>query len=510
MRKMIVALVIGFVFFQTSWSLSIADWQWKMFFRVNLLSYNNMDLRDLDASSFTAVENTDDRIFLVSSEVQINTQGSILNNLDVFLVGVLSGYWGNDSLSYQGGEHGLDFSRLMLRWDLASVISEMPFFQMFLDAGRFTLSTSEEFYTRHYIFKDTVDAVRLYWLTRSGWGMDSFFDFYGLNSPVYGVFALDRDRQPDTQAYFDGNVNTYRMGFILFYRRRFMSGLLRQLEWDSYVLYSRIGASGKSSHSGGSETTYGGLTGNTPDGDWLINTGSSLFLRSKIIWIKLEGAYAWGRDFKSDPGELWDIAGIMLHAAGALDWRPFNRSGGSLGAEWLYSQGAYADAEGKILQPGFVSFKGDRVGGCVMRDYWGMYPSAFLNNEGIDMSLYSASRRAGLIALHTWQELRLEGNKKTSVRITLDQWWYQDNNVTLLDFSRVDLNPQQADQKRWGLPLGLETDMALRFFVRQKWQFGMECGIFFPDRYFSIPQSHPAPWGNDPCYMMRTFCELTL
>lgn len=491
------------------WNTASAALQWKADLRLEYRLAENLDLVELDNSSFQTVYRTDDRMMLLDTRIRIRINTRVLDHLEIQTVLNTGGYWGNDSLAYHADGQALSFEKLSLRWDLAAVLSPLPLFQLYLEAGRQALSTMEQYLAPSYVFSDIGDALKLYWQTRRGWGVQGFLDFYSLNSPTYGMFAVDHDRHAYTIPYYDGEVNAYRWGINPFYRSVYRGGFVRHLEWSTYILGAVIGAVGDNSGEGGNEVSGAGLFGNSRDGDWLLVAGTGIYTRFRHAWMHAEAACSWGADYKEYPQAMRSVSGWHAQVNLALDALALGDNSLGWGGGVVYSSGPWSDIKGEVQNIGFVSLKGDRLGGMVMQDYRGLYPSAILNLSGIDLDWMSVSRRSGTMAIHSWQKLRL-GPYTRAWYLKLEEWWYADTGLAQAEPVGGYLSALSSDQRVWGLALGFEVDFSLQLVLSRRWKLGCEAGIFFPLEYYQEALSVPTTVGKDPSTLVRFFCEVKL
>ncbi len=475
--------------------------------RLEGLYFNNADLRSLDSSSRTMVEYTDDRSFLMCSSLSGFIRGRILDLFSLELGGDISGFWGNDSLSYRSPEQAVYFNRLNVSIDLAALSPETVLYDMRLVLGRRAYASSEADVFPRYIWKDTVDAIQWYWRSTLGWGLDVILDFYAMNSPINDFYSIQKDRHADVIEHFDASVNTLRLGFTPFFTKKYYRDGLSSVEFRPYFLYADIGATGDDYGQGGSELSRGGMTANYDDGDYLAIGGMSLFLEGKYYATRVEAAYSWGRDNKRE--EIIPVSGWGLHAAFSLHSPSSHRHIFQLTAQASYFEGAEADTTGRILKYGFTGFKGDTLGGLVFRQYYGVFPGAILEYRGIDFRADQYSRRAGTYSINSGLSWKDHSRKNKKRELILDQWWYWDNNhSSLQEDGYTDLEVLQ--QKRWSRFMGFETDVKYRKELHYRWSWGLEGGIFLPGEYFSIALPDEGAQGVTPACMFRLYTEIRL
>ncbi|MCB1324933.1 MAG: hypothetical protein H7A21_13220 [Spirochaetales bacterium] len=179
---------------------------------------------------------------------------------------------------------------------------------------------------------------------------------------------------------------------------------------------------------------------------------------------------------------------------------------------YFFSAGGRYHLDGNQYSHGFVSFKGDQVGGLLMNLNWGLHPSAYIDDDGIDDTPYERARKSGTEIKH----LGLYIGILTNLYFKIDWWRLNDTNFigafgqerrrpfagilsnddpidqnvqNLLLGQAIRLFPEQSTvlsaARRFGAPLGEELDFTLDWDVMQNWKVWATVGVFYPMRYFS-------------------------
>ncbi|HRP70601.1 MAG TPA: hypothetical protein PLY93_13815, partial [Turneriella sp.] len=157
--------------------------------------------------------------------------------------------------------------------------------------------------------------------------------------------------------------------------------------------------------------------------------------------------------------------------------------------DFFFAQGAKYDKNGNMTSHGFIGMRGDRIGGTLMRRYWGVRPSGYVNYGGIDDTPFDANRKAGSLLLHAG--VGAEMWKRFVVRA--DIWHLQDTGSTSVDFSPTNLdlinNPyvsraELEAQKRLGKTLGQEINLTIQYFPNSLLMFQLTASLFVPGSFF--------------------------
>jgi hypothetical protein len=301
-------------------------------------------------------------------------------------------------------------------------------------------------------------------------------------------------------------VNILRWGLIPWLKPA------KGIEISPYLLFSRVGAvhSGNTD-SGGAEESGAGSTGNFADNDWLLVMGADAWYGIGPVSAYAALAWSTGRDRRNLLRPDVEISGLLLHLSAVLrmDWLKF-------GTSYVHAGGAETDAAGEYLNYGFVSFKGDKLGGMLFRRFYGSNPSAVLDYGGIRIRPYDASRRAGTSAFSLTaaiEDLDLgsfsRSRDKSGLAAVVSAWFYWDTSSSGADFD-ASLPADVLDQRRLGKYLGYEINLGIAYAFKQAvLEIGFEWGIFIPYDFFLYPVSiAAAPYGNAPLTGFMLFSKM--
>ncbi|OHD54859.1 MAG: hypothetical protein A2Y33_15905 [Spirochaetes bacterium GWF1_51_8] len=473
----------------------------------------NGDLMNTDGSSYATVEDTDDEFFLGFSEIGVSAEVQVLDY--IFIEAEISrpGYWGNDSLTTGSPYNAFYVWTLYSKFDIAQAVFNTKAMALDFIIGRQPVAIVESEVHNNYVLDDTLDAFLLnFEMKDMGIGAALFLDFFSLNSPNGDIYTLKSPRHDYTVPYFNGDVNIFKAGLVPYWK---MTGsaadAVKTLAVSPYFLFSRVGATGDGTYNmGGYERSRIGTEGNFADNDWLMIAGADILFEMDGVSLFFEGAYSFGIDRKSTDKPNVDISGVMLHFSGEadiLEWLNF-------GAEFVYSSGATTDKYGNYLNYGFVSMKGDKVGGYIFRNYYGIYPSAYVNYSGIDFNPIEAKHKAPIMAASAKlgiENLDLSGVApgKQGLNASIEGWFYMDTSATSMD-TNIILPANIYDELRLGRMMGIEIDLAVSYvFSQGVFEVGLEGGMFIPGPFYAYYASlEEAPYGNQPAYGVDLFTSL--
>ncbi len=481
--------------------------------------FSNGDLRRTDNTSYLTVDYTDDEYFLLYANVGLAFKATVLDYIDIALEFNKPGFWGNDSLSSATTENILYTREMNFSVNIAKAVFGWEKNELSVVAGRQDFEFCEDGSVKEYVFDDTIDAIKLHCYFPSIYiGGDVLVDFYSMNSPDDSIYGLSVPRHDYTVEHFDGDVNIVRLSVVprFFYQSESSNTTLQIADARLYYLFSRIGATGEGDYdSGGYEMTGIGNNGNFADNDWVMIFGLSGYAELSFLKAYFEAAYSIGKDRKAIGLPDVDIAGLLvdLSLVGnfsfvSLDWL-------ELGLQGVYAQGATTDEYGNYLNYGFVSFKGNRVGGFLFDTYYGNYPTAIVNYTGIDFEAIEASRRAATMAFGGSLGIdmldfakRAKGDKGLNVKF--EGWVYYDNNTTSMN-TNLSLPSNVYDQRRFGRFMGIEADGDVSYVFRGgALEVGVQGGLFVPMQFFFAPVSlEEAPYGLDTFWGVQAYTKLS-
>ncbi len=472
---------------------------WNFYWSFNLLQeahfYENADLRDLDEKSDLSIQYTDDRQSLALTRAKLDTLSEFPEQkITVEAALGFDGVWGHDQL--QGYSNpGLRISRANISWDFLSgqdLASSLIIGRQYFDIGGQPVD---------HMQKDILDAVTVVgkWKGIMDLKLLLLDVFSGANS--YGAGGekrwnddfkfFTRDEEAVTEAQ-QGDVSTYRWGVVASFKE-----LLAPLALDPrlYAYYAAIRG-----NDGGADRSQNGQIGNFPDNDWAAMFGGRLsyvpaeppLFHSLTLYV--DAAASTGQDLKRDEEPEAEIAGIG--AGGGLASEIGSESFAIIiEADIFWASGPEYDENGNLVTHSFVSFKGDEVGGLLGRRYWGIHPSAYTDDNGIDDKPHDANKKSGMTSLHAGVGARF-GSKYL---LRLDYWILQDNGSSDVDFSNADSAAEVASsnkflseaeveaQERLGESIGQEFNIYAEYNPNSLLKFYGAAGFFIPGPFFDIP-----------------------
>jgi len=473
------------------------------YFNSYLYKFNNGDLRSTDNTSIQTVEISDDNLFIGYLELGAMLKAQLVNDIEFFVDVYRVGYWGNDSPEYTSA-NPIYFRQLYFA---------LPLFEgLDFKVGRFRYSMNNDRAHNNYVLTDLIDAILIKFHPIQEFGIDFFGDLFSMNAPIDAVYELRAHRHSDVTRYFEGDVNIIRFAFMPYITPVKEEAFLLTLK--PYAMFSRVGAIGKKDGTqGGNEITSAGATGNNADNDWLLMAGLTAYTKVEIFSAYIEFGYSLGKDRRGPGIPDVDISGFMIHGSLSLDIGDF----ASITAGGLYASGASTDENGDYKNYGYVSFKADKVGGFLYRDYYGAYPYGILGTRGIQVDPAEAAKRSPMAAATLKASIdnldfKTFSKGRDGIDLDLEFWAYFDTSSTGADFSGANytLAADRYDQKRFGEFMGWELDLRIAWSVSDDLlTVGAEAGMFVPGKFFAFPVANiRSPFGNDTFYGLTVFSSL--
>jgi hypothetical protein len=482
----------------------IEDKEEKMDLSVGLVSefhtMNNMDLRRLDESSDQDILESDDRSTFGYSGISVGLDYELLERTEFKFGAIHSALWGNDQLGRASSfQNFLWLYQLSVEWE---IVEQGPI-ELETEIGR------QEFkiggVDKDFFFHDTIDGVTVELeMGQAGTFRLLPFDFYAANSrPANVEFARYLGGDGTVQS-FRGDTNTFRFGGV--YEN---SELIDGFDFRVFGFYADIGASTRngpgSDSATGADRTFAGSLGNFSDRDfsWMLGTRAGYTLDFEKGSLRAFGEFAQsgGIDRKFVQAGLVDVTNTGAAFGGGLEGAlELGRS--TLGANLRFFHadgGGYSDQyDGMQYTHGFVSFKGEQVGGLNLDRYAGMHPSSYVSNDGIDDTPQNTARKSGTQFFHA----RLSYDLAEKFGVAFDAWYLLDTSQSTLDQDRVSemsgdlpFGYTEADlraQRRLGLPIGVELDGELRYQVNDFLALYGKGGIFLPSQFYETEISRTA------------------
>jgi len=458
------------------------------------ISIRDSDLRKLDDKSYTSVQNTDDATELLWQNIFV----SYFLKKDFWVVDLMVSrpfFWGNDNAKRNVNTVIID--KAILGFYLLSFEN----FNIYTEMGRKKWKTPS-WYAQDFVFSDVIDMFEVVF-TNSLFSIGAFLDFFSMNSPVdtyYDIYAYKESSIP----YFNGDVNTYKIGLWTKFLWMIDFWWLEQIEFSFYGFYTRIGGVvGKNENVGGTELSRDGLEGNFVDNDWNSLVGLNLWTKSKIYEIGIQCAYSYGEDKKMNPYPAVNFMGGMFQVAGKIF--PFS----FLLIEFLgfYSEGGTAGTNGLWENYGFVSMKGDRVGGYFFQEVYGVYPSAIVDYDGINYLPFERSRRSGLMAVSVgggitnFNPFILDRDEK-GITLRYNSWFYWDTGSSKLNFN-MPYSSKFELQKKLGTFMGIEHDLTFTISFNKNLNLTTYGSLFLSYDWYWLPgEELTDPYGDELAWLI--------
>lgn len=460
--------------------------------------YNNGDLRKLDSTNDYQIRTTDDQQGLALTRAKFDTAFTFpKQRVGLELSFGFDGVWG--SFQLQGaGNPGTRIARANIFWEffnLDGFVIDTVIGRQFFSVGGIQ---------NDYMLRDILDALvfNIHWKGITDIKVLGFDVYSGANS--YG--AGENDRWNDEFQYFsrdstnkmpglNGDVSTYRTGLVASFEPLMKKFTDWRIDPRVYAFYARVRGD-----NGGSDYSENGRIGNFSDNDWsglfggrvAAHLHENLSQFSQLI-VYVDGALSTGSDLKRQGQPIVDYATLGVGSGVTAKLKPMLQFLSPLAeVDFFYGQGPKYDKNGNMVSHGFIGMRGDRIGGLLMRRYWGVRPSGYVGYNGIDDTPFDANRKSGSMLAHVG--VGAEMWRKLVVRA--DLWHVQDTASTSLDLSpnNLDLvnNPYVSSaeleaQKRFGKTLGQEINLTVQYFPNPLLMFQLTGAIFIPGTFFDTP-----------------------
>lgn len=489
--------------------------QWRVKFWTSFNYFNNTDLRELNENSETDIEETDDRMNFFLSGVEVDTFLPINPRLDFRLDVWKTGFWGHDQLAGRdnnndprdtfSGSNTVNFGYLYM--NVHFLKNPKPDRKIDLIVGRQPFQIGGQV-TEDFFQRDTLDAVVVSAAYKPFGKLDLLvLDVYSSGSSTsdtYFVTYISHDNEKVNG--FDGDVNTYRSGFVYTYP------VIGDSEVGGTFLEGRVFyylAQWGAGDEGGSDRSNLGTGGNFADNDYSIMRGARIsggfrdYIKVSATWAESFGIdrkrpanIVYNQDVDNN-GKAFDVEAKAQYDLEKLIKFPLKPA--IYGSYFRASGGKYY-LDGTQYSHGFVSFKGDRMGGIIHNLNYGNHPSAYVDDDGVDDWTYERRRRTGTevtragLRFTLWKQLTLRG----------DVWWMNDTNssdllggqqsTTSQNLAIIVAQPVYQEQttvlsaqRRFGAPLGREVNLGLDWQIYKNWETWVTVGWFDPGRYYATP-----------------------
>jgi hypothetical protein len=455
-------------------------------------SMNNLDLRRLDETSDQDIIETDDRNTFAYSSLAAELEYQVLETTEFNFAGSHTGLWGSDQIGSLAppsedkyGSHFLWVYRLNAEWE--PIDNDTLELETKIGRQDFEIGGAED----DYFFDDTVDAVTLELdLGEIGNFRALALDFYSVNSSPEDADFVQYSSRNGTVMPFRGDTNTRRHGLV--YEN---TKLIDGLELRAFGFYADIGASTEPG-STGSDRSYNGSLGNISDSDflWMGGTRAGYTYEGEDFELGAFGEFArsGGIDRKDTNIGVPDVDNNgNAYGAGAHYKIDLGTVGLKANARYFHADGGvYGSGNGMQGSHGFVSFKGDEVGGLNLDRYAGFHPSSYVGRGGIQDTPNETSRKSGTEFLQAGLGFEI-ADKLTA---EFDAWYLMDTSYTyfkqenLSDVaSELPFGYTESDleaQERFGKPIGTELDASVLFRANKALNFYAKGGVFLPAEYY--------------------------
>ncbi len=466
-------------------------------FSINSIFCDNADLRKIDETSYKTVQHTDDFFYLLYANINLNYL--FKNNIFSLYTKITKPFFfGNDDATKNS--QPLSIENIFV--DI-SIIKDLT-----LRTGRYKFRTFEDETIPDYVYSDTIDSLSLLYTT-DFIKLIALVDFFGLNSPNY-AYDVKINKEKNIQ-YFNGNVNIIKSGLLTSLNTRFENDWISLLSITPYLFYSSIGAvNSELNKIGGNEKTLKGTLGNFADGDYLISGGINSYISSSFYRVGIQFAYSYGKDFKNPYTPDVEISGFLISSYLKLLWQNFY-----LDLLSLYSEGGTLDQNGNWQNYGFVSMKGDKIGGYIFQNIYGIYPSGIVDYDGINFLPFERSRRAPMISLKAGigiDKIRIINFDTNTLffNLYLDSWFHFDNNFSKIDFSSID-STSFEHFKRLSKFMGIENDLRISIQIDNQLELSTFGGILWSyDFFWKYPLTSDSPLGTDLSWIIGTELKIKI
>lgn len=476
--------------------------RWNLSLSGRFLSRDNLNFRATDDSSQQAIIDSDDRVTFGATQMVAGLKLKINDKAGVGLSFVNNALWGSGAISDLARDNSIVFTNVYLDFNLV----DMPGFKLDTKIGRQFFSIGGA--PRDYFFRDVVDGVTI----NADFGIGGKLrilgvDVVGSQTRPDEVDFFTRQESESSNVNFDGQTNTYRTGLV--YEN---TKLVQGLELRAFGFYADVGA-GDIRTSSGVDVTYGGKLGNFADNDYSLMFGGRVGYFFKTDTLKVGGygefARSAGIDRKATVYGLNDVdTSGNAFGGGVMADVKFGKIGLDFNASFFRADGPVYGNDGILGQSGFVSMKGNHIGGLAMDDTAGWHPSAYVaSSKGLEVDPQEQQRKSGTQAIHAQVGFGLID----TLRLSLEVWHFTDVGFTFLKEEDVPTDAQdlpfgysQADldaQQRLGKTLGTELGGGLTYLASDLISVYAQGAIFLPGDFYQgeITRSGGSALGsNDP------------
>lgn len=481
-------------------------WQFRLTSEVH--SSDNAGFRELDEESGNQERiETDDRHTFGYTSISLGADYRVLDDTRLVFGASHSGLWGSEQL---GGVN--EFGGFFFVYDL-----HVDWQALETESVSLNFKLGRQFYDiggthRDYFLRDNIDGLtaNLGFGEKGGRFRLLLFDLYASQGRPDNIYFLRWHAGRNLVHNMRGETNTFRFGGV--YENL---DLVENLELRAFGFFSTIGAAGT-----GADRTHEGTLGNFSDNDfvWMTGARAGYFLPLDIGRVGVVGEYAYsgGIDRKEINVGVPDVV-IEGNAFGASLLGEFDL--GLLGVDgnlqYFRADGPRYRADGLPLTHGFVSFRGNSMGGLNMGRYSGWRPSAYLGRNGVHLNEHDIRRESGTQMIHAGLGLSIG----SSWRADLGLWHYMDTGQTNLDPARVEQagdrlpvgysRDELVAQQRLGRTLGMEYNGSLSFQANDLLSIYGVGGIFVPGEFYETEVSRNVGTSRGSADDLRNFWAIS-
>lgn len=448
----------------------------------DFISFDNADYREFepqDPVAFIDAFDADDRTTSGYTSLRGGFEYEPIEQVEVEISGGYKTLWGGDDLLF--------FDQAYVEYEAV----DSDILELELKVGRQPFEVGGG--ARDFFFDDAIDAALVEADFNTAGEFTVFGDLYAAGARPEDIsFSSGLGRSQDSSFRADGDNNVTRFG-----ARYANTELVEGLDIRAFYFFADIGATDVVGT--GSDRTFGQTFGVSADGDetWLAGTRVGYTLESGSFTLAFYGEFArsGGIDRKPTNLGLFDVGTEGNAFGGAvLPSYSFSENFGIRGLVQFYrADGAqYAADNGVLFNHGFVSMRGDQVGGIIANRISGWHPNAYIDASGVAQQMHSVERIAGTQMIHA--NLGFDIVRKLTV--DFDLWTYQDTaesnfdtDRTIAASSELPFGYDEFDlraQERAGTALGLEVNATIAYQPFEFLSFYVQGGLLTPGEFYEI------------------------
>jgi hypothetical protein len=442
--------------------------------------YDNLDFRKLDETcGDQCILDTDDRGSFAYTGIQAEIAYKPYENLGFKLAASHRGLWGGDQIGLVNGFGGFVYVNA-LQVDWTPFKKDDEHLGTTFRFGRQTYSLGGIDDAPDFVFWDVIDGVRVDIPLGPGHVEAIPISVISGVPAANDVNFLTYVGQAQPSPFnFRGDTMSRRSGL-----QYVLDGVSDKFDARAYLFYNDVSSNGT-----GSDISYHGELGNFADNDWVSNYGlrAHLNLGAFRAWGEFAGSF--GIDRKELVAEDANTDGFAYGAGVALDTG--DEDAGFRGRlSYWEAQGPVYRQSGLMYSHGYVSMKGQQVGGIVANRYLGWHPSAYTGYGGVENNPQDTDRKSGTRSISA----RAGYDLPQHVNFEVEYWLMQDTGLSQVDFGNLnDLTApygysreEFAAEERLGKTLGHEIDADVEAEIGEHVTAWIEGGILLPGAYYAI------------------------